>query len=62
MLQNFVTGRTESDALVYTDEASAYNGLTREHEAVKYKRSRERLGASQVWLSQNMSQDERGAP
>ena len=35
-LQGFVTECTESDATVYTDEASAYEGLPRTHEAVKH--------------------------
>ena len=35
-LQRFVTDRTEADATVYTDEASAYRGLPRKHETVKH--------------------------
>ncbi len=35
-LQGFVTERTEAGATVYTDEASAYEGLPRTHEAVKH--------------------------
>ena len=35
-LQGFVHERTKSDASVYTDEAPAYNGLHRHHEAVKH--------------------------
>ena len=35
-LQEFVEDRTEDSAIVYTDEASAYVGLDREHEAVKH--------------------------
>ena len=35
-LQGFVTEHTEPDATVYTDEASAYGGLPRTHEAVKH--------------------------
>ncbi len=35
-LQGFVHEHTDPDAQVYTDEASAYNGLRRSHEAVKH--------------------------
>jgi transposase-like protein len=35
-LRTFVWERTTSRATVYTDEASAYRGLPREHEAVKH--------------------------
>ena len=35
-LQGFVHGRTEPDATVYTDEARAYIGLRRPHEAVRH--------------------------
>ena len=35
-LQGFVTEHSEPDATVYTDEASAYEGLPRTHEAVKH--------------------------
>jgi len=36
-LQGFVTGHTEEDATVYTDEALAYRGMPqRHHEAVKH--------------------------
>ena len=35
-LQDFVTDRTVKDATVYTDEAAAYKGIDREHEAVKH--------------------------
>ncbi len=35
-LQEFVEDRTEDSAIVYTDEASAYVGLDRAHEAVKH--------------------------
>ncbi|MCY4475882.1 MAG: IS1595 family transposase [Chloroflexi bacterium] len=35
-LQGFVAVNTEVDATVYTDEASAYRGLPRQHEAVKH--------------------------
>ncbi len=35
-LQGFVTENTDPDATVYTDEASAYEGLPRTHEAVKH--------------------------
>ena len=35
-LQKFVTDRTAEDAQVYTDEASAYKGIGRPHEAVKH--------------------------
>ena len=35
-LQAFVHSRTEPDAKVYTDEAKAYEGLRRSHEAVKH--------------------------
>ena len=35
-LQGFVTEHTEEDATVYTDEALAYRGLPRKHEAVKH--------------------------
>ena len=35
-LQKFVTDRTAEDAQVYTDEASAYKGIARPHEAVKH--------------------------
>ena len=34
--QNFVTDRTEEGATVYTDEATAYIGITRQHETVKH--------------------------
>lgn len=35
-LQDFVTRHTTADAMVYTDEAAAYRGLPRAHEAVKH--------------------------
>lgn len=35
-LQSFVLGLAEMDAVVYTDDATAYKGLPREHEAVKH--------------------------
>ena len=35
-LQGFVHGNTEKGAQVYTDEASAYQGMDRPHEAVKH--------------------------
>ena len=35
-LQDFVEENTEEDAKVYTDEAKAYKGVEREHEAVKH--------------------------
>ena len=35
-LQGFVHGNTEPTAMVYTDEARAYEGLRRGHEAVKH--------------------------
>ena len=35
-LQGFVTENTTPDTVVYTDEASAYSGLPREHVAVKH--------------------------
>ena len=35
-LQEFVHSRTEASATVYTDEAAAYVGLTRSHEAVRH--------------------------
>ena len=35
-LQGFVERNTEVDAVVYTDEASAYRGMPRMHEAVKH--------------------------
>lgn len=35
-LQVFVTENTEAGATVYTDEATAYRGLPRKHEAVKH--------------------------
>ena len=35
-LQSFVHARTQPDAKVYSDEASAYNGLRRSHEAVRH--------------------------
>ncbi len=35
-LQDFVTRHTASSAMVYTDEARAYNDLPRPHEAVKH--------------------------
>ena len=35
-LQGFVEEHTEEDATVYTDEAKAYKGIEREHEAVKH--------------------------
>ena len=34
--QGFVESRTEATAQVYTDEAAAYHGLDRPHEAVKH--------------------------
>ena len=35
-MQDFVEENTEEDATVYTDEAAAYKGVEREHEAVKH--------------------------
>ena len=35
-LQDFVTERTEDDAIVYTDDATAYNGLPRRRESVRH--------------------------
>ena len=35
-LQRFVMERTEESATVYTDEAAAYKGLNRKHEAVRH--------------------------
>ena len=35
-LQGFVHARTQPEARVYSDEASAYNGLHRPHEAVRH--------------------------
>ena len=35
-LQDFVEGNTEADATVYTDDAAAYKGVEREHEAVRH--------------------------
>ena len=35
-LQGFVESRTEATAQVYTDEAAAYQGLARPHQAVKH--------------------------
>ena len=35
-LQGFVTERTEPEATVYTDDATAYTGLPRTHETVKH--------------------------
>ena len=35
-LQGFVEHNTEPDATVYTDEARAYRGMPRQHEAVKH--------------------------
>ena len=35
-LQKFVVGNTEKDSTVYTDEASAYKGIPREHNSVKH--------------------------
>ncbi len=35
-LQQFVTDRTSADATVFTDEASAYRGIPRNHETVKH--------------------------
>ena len=35
-LQGFVTGNTDDDAQVYTDEATAYQGLPRPHGTVKH--------------------------
>ena len=35
-LQEFVTENTEEDTQVYTDEAAAYRGIPRPHEAVKH--------------------------
>ena len=34
--QDFVTRHTTADAMVYTDEARAYEGLPRPHEAVRH--------------------------
>lgn len=39
-LQGFVVDSTSEDAQVYTDEASAYHGIPRKHEAVKHSISR----------------------
>ena len=36
VLQGFVTRHTTSDAIIYTDEHAAYQGLPRPHEAVKH--------------------------
>ena len=38
-LQGFVVEHTAPDATVYTDEASAYEGLPRPHESVKHSAS-----------------------
>ncbi len=35
-LQDFVEENTEEDAMVYTDDAKAYKGVEREHEAVRH--------------------------
>ena len=35
-LQNFVVENTKEDTVVYTDEAKAYEGVDRKHEAVKH--------------------------
>ena len=35
-LQDFVEENTETDATVYTDDAAAYRGVDREHEAVRH--------------------------
>ena len=35
-LQEFVTENTTDEAMVYTDEARAYSGLPRKHQAVKH--------------------------
>ena len=35
-LQNFVIRHTARGAMVYTDEAAAYQGIPRHHEAVKH--------------------------
>ena len=35
-LQGFVTDRTQEGAQVYTDDASAYRGIARPHEAVRH--------------------------
>ena len=35
-LQDFVEENTESDAMVYTDDAKAYKGVDRDHEAVRH--------------------------
>lgn len=35
-LQKFVTDNTEKDSTIYTDEASAYKGIPREHKSVKH--------------------------
>ena len=35
-LQGFVTDHSESHAIIYTDDAAAYEGLPREHESVKH--------------------------
>ena len=35
-LQGFVTARTQEGAQVYTDDASAYKGINRPHEAVRH--------------------------
>ena len=34
--QGFVHANTDGDAMIYTDEARAYDGLRRRHEAVKH--------------------------
>ena len=35
-LQDFVRKHTDEDAQVYTDDAAAYVGMNRKHEAVKH--------------------------
>ena len=35
-LQDFVEDNTEADAMVYTDDAKAYKGVDRDHEAVRH--------------------------
>lgn len=47
-LQKFVTDRTKADATVYTDEASAYTGIPREHETVNHGAGEYVRGAATV--------------
>ena len=73
-LQGFVEDRTETSVIVYTDEARAYIGIRRHHEAVQHsvgeyvrdqahtKRHGIVLGQHETWLSGHLPLDERQAP